>query len=140
LADGRYEITLQIWDLAGNNSRASRAFILQREAPMVNAKLKSQGGKNILQLNAVSGSEFPLISWTAELKTQDGTPLLDVAGKDLPIDLEFTPLVDENTVFFSFSGVDQLGNRRKITRKELFMKIEKPAIEQQEAQSWVPDF
>lgn len=140
LADGRYEITLLVWDLAGNSSRASRQIIVQRNAPMVDAQLVSAGDKKRLRISAVEGAEFPLTGWTAGLKSQDGTPLLDVAGEQLPEEFEFVPAAGENTVFFSFSGEDQLGNRRKISRKELFLKIEEAVPEEQEAQSWVPDF
>ncbi len=140
LPDGRYDIDIQVWDLAGNSSRANRLVTLQRNAPRVEASLTAQGANSLLQINAVSGSEFPIVSWSAGLKSQDGTTLLEVAGEQLPQQFEFALPTEENAVYFSFSGEDRLGNRRKITRKELLIKAEEAGIEEQEAQSWVPDF
>ncbi len=139
LADGPYEITLQVWDLAGNRSSATRQVVMQRNAPLVEARVSQRAGKYFLSLNEVS-AEFSLRSWQAQLKSGQGKILLQVDGERLPTETEFKPLGDENAVYLSFDGVDELGNRRRIARKELLMKVEQQAVEEQEAESWVPDF
>lgn len=140
LADGQYDITLLVWDLAGNRSSATRRVIMQRNAPLVDARVLRLSGKTMLSLAAVDGANFPLTSWSANLKSQDGKTLLQVEGVKLPQEFEFAPLANEETIYFSFDGEDQLGNRRKVFRKELLVKNEKQAVQERKAESWVPDF
>ncbi len=140
LADGQYDITLLVWDLAGNRSSDTRRVVMQRNPPQLDARVLSRRGKTFLSLAAVAGPEFPFIKWTANLKSEDGKLLLQVEGGQLPKESEFAPIDEMNAVYFSFNGVDQLGNRRNIYRKELLLKVEKEVLQEREAESWVPDF
>ena len=140
IISGSWDNTLKVWDLAGNRSSASRQVVMQRNAPQVDAKVVNRGGDTALTITQVSAAPFPLRAWQATLKSATGAVLLQADGQGLPQTLPFTPPAGETRVFFSFEGVDELGNRREVIRKELLVKIEEQAVETQEAESWVPDF
>lgn len=140
LADGVYEIILNVWDLAGNRSSDSRRVALQSSAPKVLARITHVDEKAFLNLSVEGEFEFPLTSWQVELKSLSGKSLVKGKGKELPVVLEFSAPEGDTHALVTITGEDLLGNRLRIKRQKLPIVAVEKKIEQQKAESWVPDF
>lgn len=140
LANGGYEIVMHIWDLAGNQSTASRRVIMQSSAPRVVAGITRISGEASLDLKVEGKYPFPLVSWQSVLKTVSGEVLLQEKGEELPVSLNFKPPEDEDYVLLTVTGEDLLGNRLNIKRQKLPVIDVDKQIEEKKAESWVPDF
>ncbi|WP_303720803.1 hypothetical protein [Malonomonas rubra] len=140
LANGVYDLTLEVWDLAGNRSSDSQRVVLQSSTPKVKGRITYSGGKAHLNLAAGGLFEFPLTSWQADLRSMKGQLLTRGEGKQLPAQLEFTPIAGEIEAYLSVSGEDLLGNRLRITRQKIRLVEVDEQVEEQKVKSWVPDF
>jgi len=140
LANGVYDITLRVWDLAGNRSADTRRVALQASAPKVLARITHSGSKANLNLSVEGHYEFPLTSWQVKLQSPSGKLLVKGKGTELPAILEFSPPEGVSYALVTISGEDLLGNRLHIRRQKLPIIAVKKKIKVQKAKSWVPDF
>lgn len=140
LVNGAYNLTLDVWDLAGNRSSDSLWVALQASAPQISGAVKVDAGKGVLTLTATGRFEFPLTEWQAELRSKTGKLLVEGQGENLPATLSFLPAADETEVYLDVNGVDMLGNRLKSKRQKLPLAKVKKQIEEKQAESWVQDF
>lgn len=140
LSTGIYDIGLHIWDLAGNRSSAMRRLALQAETPQVAAEINRISDSAELNLRVEGHFEFPLTSWQAELLSSSGQVLVKGKGTKLPASLRFKPPEGETHALLSIVGEDLLGNRLRIKRQQLDYVVVEKQVEEQKAESWVPDF
>ncbi len=140
MANGVYDVSLEVWDLAGNRSTDTRRVAFQASAPKVVGKITTTDEKANLNLNVEGFFEFPLTSWQVELRSLSGKTLVKGKGKALPAVLDFNPVVGETHVLLTITGEDVLGNRLRVKRQKLPVLAVEKKIEEQEAESWVPDF
>ncbi len=140
LSDGKYEITLHVWDLAGNHSSDSFMVVMQRHAPQIKAEILTRQGKKLLQVASLPGPVFLFESWSLELLSEHGESLLQQNGRDLPLVLEFVPVAGEEKLFLNFTGEDRLGNRLEQVHMEITVPELKPMKKVPQVDSWVQDF
>jgi hypothetical protein len=140
LANGTYEIVFHVYDLAGNHSEASRRVVFQSTPPKIKAQARVVENEGRLELRTDGSFTYPLVSWSAEIKSMTGITLLQEKGEDLPASLIFKPIEGEDNAFLTLTGEDLLGNRLRITRQKLALVEGEVEIEEQEAKSWVSDF
>lgn len=119
MANGVYDISLEVWDLAGNRSTDTRRVAMQASAPKVVGKITNAGEKASLNLNVEGSFEFPLTSWQVELRSLSGKTLLTGKGKVLPAVLDFSPDAGETHALLTITGEDLLGNRLRVKRQKL---------------------
>jgi hypothetical protein len=140
LANGAYDIVFHVYDLAGNHSEASRRVVFQSAPPKIRAEVQVIESEGRLELRTDGAFTYPLVNWSAEIKSMTGTTLLQESGNDLPVTLKFKPVEGEENAFLTLTGEDQLGNRLRIARQKLPLVEGEAEIEEQEAKSWVQDF
>lgn len=140
LANGVYDISLEVWDLAGNRSSDSRRVAFQASAPKVTGKITHTVDKAHLNLSVEGYFEFPLTSWQVELRSLSGKLLAKGKGRELPAVVDFNPVVGETHALLTINGEDLLGNRLRVKRQKLPLVAVEEKIEEQKAKSWVPDF
>lgn len=140
MANGVYDIRLEVWDLAGNRSTDTRRVVLQASAPKVVGRVTRTGEAAALTLAVEDPFELPLTGWQAELRSMTGKLLAKGKGRELPVTLDFVPVEGESDAYLTLAGEDLLGNRLVSKRQKLPMVAVKKQIDEQKTDSWVQDF
>ena len=143
LQDGSYELSLDVWDAAGNHSGSIHKVALKRSTVPVKIASVVREGKTYLKIDRVDTSVVPVSKWSIKVSSLAGKSLLETKGDFLPALLELPPLGVDATLLCDIEVEDDLGNYLSLT--ETKVRVEKPevAVVQKAAvatESWVEDF
>ena len=144
--DGRYQVVMEVWDLAGNSDRADQWVELSRSQPQVGMAVMETD--RAAHVNLAQEGKVPLEFWRMEMWTEDGRVLARSEGQKLPIqiDLELAGAqLDATTRGFVFAQ-DVLGNRSRRELTELLPNLGRQAQSETQSkpqeleQKWVDEF
>jgi hypothetical protein len=146
IVNGIYEITLEAWDQAGNNSSASRLVALNRGAPKVELAVARNGKEMLVDLE--HDGKVPLAFWRMEMWTREGRIIKTAEGEELPAQLGIElSAADEEEIDGLLMVQDVLGNRISRKMDDIFLAARKREQEKAEeenpasiSESWVDEF
>lgn len=143
LDDGLYEMSLDVWDAAGNHSGTTHKLALRRSTVPVKLASVVRDGRTYLQIDQEDGSVVPVSSWSVKVSSLQGNTLLQTQGGFLPALLELPHLRKDATLLCDIQIEDSLGNY--LSLNETQVKVESPEKEvalkiEETAESWVKDF
>ncbi|WP_456431524.1 hypothetical protein [Thermosulfuriphilus sp.] len=138
IPDGRYRVSLQVWDQAGNTSVAEQDLIVVKGAPPVNLQARAFSEKMVIKFN-IGSHPVPVSEWRLELWDKDGNLIAEYEGQRPP---KFLTAPKKEGLYYTLEVRDILGNRRFVRNEELKPIIMRAAEEKKKAEEkkWVDDF
>lgn len=147
MLDGRYDITVELWDLAGNSAQVSTESFLNTQRARLVMDLNRKGEKLLVNLKNVT--KVPLRYWWLEMWNKEGRMITRTEGKELPVTLKFDlPDSDDSENIDGFVLYsDVMGGQQRRRIKHLLpktgTKIDKKAAEEKSngiSEGWVEEF
>jgi len=139
LPDGEYQLSLILWDAAGNRVEATKKIAIQSECQPVEVGVIRKQEQNFIRLSAPQDTAFILdLDWKIRILTPAGDLLMEQAGSNLPAEFKLPPDLKVDFLFYSINVRDQIDNTYAVADSRLQMpeaKLRKPAGEQ-----WSDDF
>jgi hypothetical protein len=143
--EGVYQAIMQVWDLAGNQARATAEFELNSKLPKVAVSAGKEGRKVTIDLKRDSKADVAY--WRLEIWSEAGKILKIAEGKELPaqIGLELPTGEEDRKIEGLLVVEDILGNKAQQQIKDLLRtagaKKEKVIVEEKtETKAWVNEF
>lgn len=137
IPDGRYRVSLKVWDQAGNTYNAERDLIVVKGAPPVNLQARAFSEKMVIKLN-IGAHPVPVSEWRLELWDKEGNLVGEYEGQRPPKSLV---IPKQEGLLYSLEVRDILGNRRRVRNEELKPIIMRAAEEKKKVEKkWVDDF
>jgi len=143
VADGIYEVRIEVWDLAGNSAKASKLVSLNNAWPQVDMAVDMTDEDIVVGLK--HKGKVPLEFWRLDLWTNEGKVLTQAEGTELPakIDVELPDDEDlEIEGFLFYRDILGLQQRKKIETL-LNKKVKPPEVKEEPAgisKKWVDEF
>lgn len=109
---GVYQVTLEVWDEAGNKASATSRFELNRKAPRVAVAAEKKEGREVM-VDLTHESKVPLAFWRLQMWSKQGKLLKIAEGKDLPVqfDIELPSADEDQDIEGTLLVQDVLGNK-----------------------------
>ena len=145
LADGLYTISLQAWDVVGNEVVRSKKVALQREPASLELQVFFEGDKKFLRIKPVQDVIAPIVSWKLKARHKKGQVLMSQEGETLPSVVQIPDDVGEGLIICDVETRDQLGNRLQLKHTEIEIvkgaaDPEQPAFAGAQEPEWVDNF
>lgn len=86
VAEGVYNVNLQVWDRADNMSVATQPVAVARTPPSMVLEAKNRGRDMIVDLS--HDGKVPIAFWRFEMRNSDGETIKVAEGSDLPVRLD----------------------------------------------------
>jgi hypothetical protein len=141
--DGIYDLSLDVWDVAGNHSSATHKLALKKSTVPVEVSSVIRDGKTYLQIKRGAQSVVPLASWSIRVSSLAGDALLSKRGEFLPALLELPSIGKESTLLCDIEVEDDLGNYLSLLETKIKVQLDEPSVGKSiapAAKSWVEDF
>ncbi len=140
LADGVYDLSLHVWDAAGNHTSTTKKVALQTSVAGLNVSTDDQDGITFLHIQRNGEEHVPIVAWQLKAKTEQGVALLYKRGAGMPAVVEVPEDTDGEIIVFDFEAIDKLGNKIRLTRQEVRVKsADEPASAvTTAAANWMP--
>ncbi len=143
LEDGLYELSLDVWDAAGNHSGSTHKLALKRSTVPVQVASVVRDGRTYLQIRQEDAGLVPLANWSVKVASLQGHTLLQTEGGFLPALLELPNIGKDATLLCDIQVEDSLGNYLSLTETQV--KVEGRQTEvvrrmEETTEAWVKDF
>ncbi len=143
LEDGLYEMSLDVWDAAGNHSGTTHKLALKRSTVPVQVASVVRDGRTYLQIDQHDAGVVPVANWSVRVSSLQGNTLLSTQGGFLPALLELPRLGADATVLCDIEVEDSLGNFLSLTETQIKVKRQETEVAlqvEESAEAWVKDF
>lgn len=139
---GRYTMTMQVWDVAGNQNRVATKFYLQPTSQeMINVSQVFIDGENFLQLLPAENQIVPIEHWSLTLETEDGSPIYTKTGWELPSFVAIPDDISIENFICNVKALDKLGNNSLLSEAKINLNPSRSKVAQRSRQNqWTADF
>ncbi len=142
---GEYEVVVDVWDLAGNEAKASRRVLMARRPPEVELAVEKNGQEMLVDLE--HDGKIPLAYWRMEMWSKEGRLIKTAEGRELPaqVGVELSEAVAEGDIEGFLLVQDILGNRSNRNVGDIFQQLgrRQPEVKEEAPvfqETWVDEF
>lgn len=139
---GRYEMGLEVWDIAGNLAATSSTLYLQpKEIDLVTINQQFNNDRHQLELLPAENTIIPIDHWAITLETDQGEIVYTTQGHKLPALVTLPASLNYDQLSCTVKVLDKLGNNTLLsgTRFQVDGSSEMLA-QRQNSLNWSADF
>lgn len=142
LDTGRYTMTMQVWDIAGNQNQITTKLYLQPTSQeMINISQIFIDGENYLQLLPAENQIVPIEHWSLTLETDEGAPVFSKTGWELPTIVALPQDITIDSLICNVTALDKLGNNSLLSAAPIQVPPSHGKVAQRTPKNeWTADF